>query len=251
MSQFFHTILYQPLFNLLIILYNAIPGHDIGIAIIGIIFLVKLILYPFTKTTLHAQRKMQDLQPRLKEIKEKHKHNKAAQTQETMKLYQEEGVNPMSGCLPLLIQLPLLIALFQVFRTGFDAKSLVNLYPFVANPGQLNPLFLGLVDLSKGSVALSIFAGIAQFFQTYIISGKEAFTKKTHDTGQAMQKQMAFMTPIFTIFISLSLPSALAFYWIVNTVLSIGEHYLPNLRLRISSFRRGGMAQRLPISKQK
>lgn len=229
MSQFFHLILYQPLFNLLIFFYNTIPGHDIGISIISIIFVVKLITYPFSRKTVHAQRKMQALQPRLKEIQEKHKHDKATQTQETMKLYQEEGVNPMSGCLPLLIQLPLLIALFQVFNTGFEAKSLESLYSFIANPGQLDPWFLGLVDLSKRSIIMSFLAGGAQFLQTYITSGKEAFTAKSNSTSQAVQKQMIFMTPVFTTFISLSLPSALALYWVVNTVLTIGEQYLPRL----------------------
>lgn len=229
MFQFFHIVLYQPLFNLLIFFYNTIPGHDIGISIISIIFVVKLIVYPFSRKTVHVQRKMQALQPRLKEIQEKHKHDKTTQTQETMKLYQEEGVNPMSGCLPLLIQLPLLIALFQVFRTGLDVKSLENLYPFIANPGQLNPLFLGILDLSKRSIIMSFLAGGAQFLQTYVTSGKEAFTAKSNSTSQAMQKQMIFMAPVFTTFISLSLPSALALYWVVNTALTIGEQYLPRL----------------------
>lgn len=229
MSQFFHLVLYQPLFNLLIFFYNTIPGHDIGVSIIVIIFVVKLIMYPFSRKTVHTQRKMQALQPRLQEIKEKHKNDKAAQTQETMKLYQEEGVNPMSGCLPLLIQLPLLIALFQVFRTGFDAKSLDSLYPFIANPGQLDPWFLGILDLSKRSIVMSFLAGGAQFFQTYATGGKEAFTAKSKNTNQQMQKQMVFMAPILTIFISISLPSALALYWVVNTALTIGEHYIPRL----------------------
>lgn len=229
MSQFFHFILYQPLFNLLVFFYNVIPGHDIGISIISIIFVIKLITYPFSRKTVHVQRKMQALQPKLKEIQEKHKHDKTTQTQETMKLYKEEGVNPMSGCLPLLVQLPLLIALFQVFNTGFEIKSLQSLYSFIANPGQLNPWFLGIVDLSKRSIILSFLAGGAQFLQTYLTSGKEAFTAKSKNTSQAVQKQMIFMMPAFTVFISLSLPSALALYWVVNTALTVGEQYLPRL----------------------
>lgn len=227
MSQLFHLILYQPLFNLLVFFYNIIPGHDVGIAILVITLLTKVILYPFTKKTLHTQRKMSELAPKIKEIQEKYKQNKAKQTEETMKLYQEHGVNPLGGCLPILIQLPLLIALFQVFRTGFDSSFLINLYPFIKNPGELNPWFLGIVDLSRKNTFLAILAGLSQFIHTRIVGGGKTRETMSSDISHIMQKQMVFMAPILTVLISFSLPSALPFYWLANTLLSIGEHYIP------------------------
>ncbi|MBI3273531.1 MAG: membrane protein insertase YidC [Candidatus Colwellbacteria bacterium] len=227
MSQLFHIILYQPLFNLLVFLYNN-TGQDVGIAIFFLTVIIKLVLYPFTKKTLESQKAMQALQPKIKEIQEKHSHDKAAQAQETMKLYKDYGVHPLGGCLPVLIQLPLLIALFQVFRTGFDAEALTNLYLFIKNPGELNPWLLGIIDLSKKNASLAFLAGVSQFFHTYLISGGNMFQKTaSEDMGKAMQKQMVFMAPVITFIVSLSLPAALPFYWLINTLLSIGEHYLP------------------------
>lgn len=236
MSQFFNTILYQPLFNLLVFFYNIIPGHDVGVAILIIAFLIKAVLYPLTKTTLRTQRKMTELAPQIKEIQEKHKNDKTKKTEETMKLYQEHGVNPLGGCLPLLIQLPLLIALFQVFRTGFDSASLTNLYSFIENPGELNPWFLGFVDLSSKNIFLAILAGGAQFFHTRIIGGGKTRETMSSDISHIMQKQMIFMAPVLTTLVSFSLPAALPFYWLANTILSIGEHYLPkNTKPKIQS----------------
>ncbi len=230
MAQFFHVILYQPLFNLLVFFYNVIPGKDVGVAIIALTLLTKVLLYPLTRKTLKAQRDMQLLQPRLKDIQEKHKNDKTLQAQETMKLYKEHGVNPLGGCLPLLIQLPLLIALFQVFRTGFEPGTLeTDLYSFISNPGMLNPWFLGIIDLSQQSSLLALLAGVAQFFHTRLMSLNQAARKGNEngsDMGQMMQKQMTFMMPILTVVISFSLPAALPFYWLANTLFSIGEHYL-------------------------
>lgn len=230
MTQFFNLILYQPLFNLLVFLYNVIPGQDVGVAIITLTLLTKILLYPLTKKTLKAQRDMQLLQPKIKEIQEKHKNDKTLQAQETMKLYQEHGINPLGGCLPLLIQLPLLIALFQVFRTGFEIGTLeTDLYSFVENPGILDPWFLGIVDLSEQNFILALLAGVAQFFHTRLTSANQVMQKSKDggsDMGQMMQKQMMIMMPILTVVISFSLPAALPFYWLANTLFSIGEHYL-------------------------
>lgn len=232
MVQFFHIIFYQPLFNLLVFFYNTIPGHDVGIAIVAVTFLVKAAMFPLTSKSLSAQKKLQAIQPKIKEIQEKHKDDKTTQTQETMKIYQEHGVNPLGGCLPLLIQLPILIALFRVFNTGFNAKALADLYSFVANPGEINPLFLGFIDVSHRSIPLALGASALQFYHTYLVSGQQIFKKSGGDDfSNLMQRQTLFMMPVLTFIISLSLPAALPFYWVVNTVFSIGEHYLVGKRM--------------------
>ena len=128
MVHLFNVILYQPLYNILIWFYNVIPGHDIGLAILAVTILVKLILLPFSFQSVRSQKAMQELQPKLEALKNKFKGEKEKLAAETMKLYKENKVNPFSGCLPLLIQLPILIALYQVFLKGFDPGRLSFLY---------------------------------------------------------------------------------------------------------------------------
>ena len=112
MITLFTTIFYEPLFNLLILIYSVIPLRDFGIAVIILTILIKLILYPFSQKALKAQRSMMELQPKLIEIKEKHKGDKQAQAQATIQLYKQHKINPFSSCLPTLVQLPFLFARF-------------------------------------------------------------------------------------------------------------------------------------------
>src|SRR3989338_8207042 len=115
MSQIFNLIFYQPILNLLVFLYNIVPGHDIGLAIIIMTVIIKLILLPLSKQSIRSQKAMQDLQPKIEEIKKKYANNKEEQGRAMMQLYKQEKVNPFSSCLPLLIQLPFLFAVFFFF----------------------------------------------------------------------------------------------------------------------------------------
>ena len=110
MIEFFQTILYIPLFNGFVWLYTVIP--DVGIVILIVTVLIKLVLYPLNTSSIKAQRSLQELQPKLDALKKKHKDNQQELAQETMKLYKEHKVNPLGSCLPLLIQLPIFIALY-------------------------------------------------------------------------------------------------------------------------------------------
>src|SRR6185369_4453660 len=162
MGHFFTVILIQPLLNLLVLGYNFVPGHDIGVVIILVTVLIRLILAPSFHKSLKQQHSMAALQPKLNELREKHKDNKEAQAKAMMDLYKEHKVNPLGSCLPLLIQLPLLIALYQVFRIGLQSADLsAYLYHFVHNPGTINPNFLHFLNLAKPSIALGVLAGIA------------------------------------------------------------------------------------------
>ena len=143
----FNLILYQPLFNALVLLYQYLPGRDFGIAVIVLTILTKIIFYPFGTKAIRSQKNLQDLQPKLQEIQSKYKDDKEKQVKETMELYKREKVSPFSGCLPLLVQFPILIALYQVFWKGLQPEQMINLYSFVANPGVIDPSFLGLINL--------------------------------------------------------------------------------------------------------
>lgn len=225
----FNDILYQPLFNALIFLYNTIPGHDFGISIIILTIVIRIILYPLLKKSITSQKALQDLQPKIEEIQKKFKDNQEAQTKEIFEIYKKEKINPFSGLALALLQLPILFALYRVFQHGFDPQQLHNLYVFVKNPGTINHLFLSLIDLSKPNIVLAILAGFTQFFQTKMMFKKNpqaASKKKEGDFSQALQSQMLYILPFFTLFILWRLPAALGLYWTAGSVASIIQQYI-------------------------
>lgn len=218
----FNLICYHPILNLLVLTYNFIPTQDIGLVIIILTLIFKLILYPFSQKTIEAQKKLKDLQPKIDALKEKYKDQKEKQALEMMNIYKEHKINPLSSCLPLLIQLPFLIAIYQVFNIGLTNGDLSGLYPFVANPGHINTLAFGFIDLSKPQWILAVLAGAAQFWQAKMMMAKrpEVRGKSAEDEDMAaiMSKQMLYMMPIMTVIIGISLPSGLVFYWLLLTI---------------------------------
>ena len=224
MWQLFYIVLYQPILNFLVLIYNFIPGHDIGVAIIVMTIIIKLVLYPFSLKSIKSQKALQEIQPKIEELKVKYKNQKDKLAQEMMVLYKNEKVSPFSSCLPLLIQLPFLIAVYEVFRVGLSSGSLDALYPFVFNPGNLNPITLGFFDLSKPQIVLALLAGLAQFWQVKMLSTKKPEIKSAGSKDESMMvimnKQMMFMMPIMTVFIGANLPGGLTLYWFVTTLLT-------------------------------
>jgi YidC/Oxa1 family membrane protein insertase len=220
----YNEILYRPLFNGLIFLYNFIPGHDLGIAIVVLTIIVRGILYPLSQKAIKSQKEIQELQPKIKELQQKHKNDREAQGRALMELYKAHKVNPASGCLPMLIQLPILLALFSVFRTGLDPARLNGLYGFIANPGVINNIFLGFLDLSQKNIYLAVLAGLAQFVQSKMMTPKTTASGGS-DFASVMSKQMLYFFPIFTVFIAATLPAGLALYWIAMTVFGVVQQY--------------------------
>ncbi len=225
----FNNLLYLPLFNALIYIYNILPLADLGLAIIILTALIRLLLYPLSKKSIQSQKSLSKLQPEMKEIRNKYK-NKEEQAKAMMDLYKKNNINPASGCLPILIQLPILIALYKVFFSGLDTNELSNLYSFVSAPESINFMFLGIIDLSRRSIILSIIAGGLQFIQSKMIMPqiKKGGKKKMGnlDFSSAINQQMTYFMPLIMIFIALSLPAALPLYWIVITLFGIGQQYL-------------------------
>ncbi len=222
MSTLYNILLYQPLLNVLVFFYSVIPGKDIGIAIIILTLLIRLVLYPLNRKALEAQKVLQDVQPKLEEVKKKYSNDKETMAKELMKLYSEHNINPFSSCLPLLIQIPIFIALYHVFQTGLSNGSLQLLYSFIPNPGSINTLFLRFIDLSKPQPVLAIIAGIAQYFQTKMLFVKKQPVVPGASDENAlamMNKQMMVMMPILTVVIGFTLPGGLTLYWLITTVL--------------------------------
>ncbi len=219
----FNTILYQPLLNGLVLLYNYLPGHDFGIAVIILTILIKFVLYPLGAKSLKSQKVMSEIQPKIKEVQRKYKDNKEEQTKQIMALYKEAKMNPFSGCLPILIQLPVLIALYRVFWNGLKPEQMLHLYSFVSSPGIIDPFFLGILNLNEPNILIAFLAGILQFIQVKLISPKG---KKETDFSGQVQKQMQYFMPAFMIIILFRLPSALGLYFVVSTLFTIGQQYV-------------------------
>jgi YidC/Oxa1 family membrane protein insertase len=224
----FNDFIYQPLYNILIYLYNVIPGQDFGIAIVAFTVLLRFLLIPLYKKQIESQKKLQELQPKIKEIQQKYKNDKEKQTREMMGFYKKSKTNPFSGCLPLIIQLIFLIAIFRILINISDAGLQTNpadLYSFVKNPGQINHLFLGLVDLTRPSAVLAVMAAIAQYFQSKMLFKKTPKapegSKKELDFSGMMGKQMLYLGPLLTLFIGLKFAAGLALYWLVSTLFMI------------------------------
>jgi YidC/Oxa1 family membrane protein insertase len=238
MGAIFTTVLVQPILNLLVWLYNVIPGNDLGIAIIILTVLVKAILYPLTKSQIKQQRALQELQPKIDEIRKRLKDDKEAQAKELMDLYRKEKVNPTSSCLPLLIQLPIFIGLYTALRDGLGSKSFELLYPMVANPGTIKTMMLGIIDLAKPNYVLAVLAGAIQFWQSWQIMRKPSPAAppppevdhkegaKDESMAATMNKQMMYIMPLVTVFIGISLPGGLTLYWLVMSLLTVAQQAL-------------------------
>lgn len=225
MGSLFTTILLQPIFNLTVAVYNFVPGHNLGIAIVILTLIIRLILFPLTRKMIRSQQAMGRLGPKVQEIKAKYKDDQQVQSREIMSLYRQAGVNPLAGCLPLIIQIPVLIALYQSFLALSKSTRFDLMYSFVHNPGTINQMFFGGIDLAQPSHLLAIAAGVLQFLQSHqslknqpaIADGRQA---------QVLNSQMLYFFPVMIIIITWNLPAGLAVYWVSSSVFSIIEQYI-------------------------
>jgi YidC/Oxa1 family membrane protein insertase len=234
MLSLFHSLIYQPLYNILIFLYNVVPGKDFGISIILITVLLRTILIPLYKKQIESQKKLQELQPKIKALQEKTKNDKEQQTKQLMELYKENKTNPFSGCLPLIVQLVFLIAIYQVLITISNSGLVVDssqLYSFVASPAKINQLFISLIDLTKPSIVIAVLAAIAQYFQTKMLMGLQPVIEPAKDSdkpdiAQMMNKQMLYLGPFLTLFIGIKFPAGLSLYWLAGTLFMLVQQIL-------------------------
>ena len=221
--------------NIIVFFYSF--THNYGIAIILMTILIRVILYPLMQKQMVSMREMQKIQPLMKEVQEKYKNDKERLNRELMALYKEHKINPMSGCLPLLIQMPILILLFQVLRQ-FNEK-IYSVYN--GNPG-----FLWLKDLSLPDQLIKLpgngifgiqYLGIMPFLIAGSMYYQQKMTATPDSTGKAggsaeqTQKMMTIMMPLLIGFMSFSLPSGLTLYWLISTLLGIGQQYLINKKI--------------------
>lgn len=220
-SNIFHVYIYAPILGALVFIYENMAFHDLGIAIAILTIATRIILFPIFYKSAKDQTLMQKIQPKMKEIQEKFKGNKEAQAQALMALYKENNLNPFSGFLLLLVQLPIFLALFQIFsrelsNVAFDSVAL-----------------FGLINLSEKSVVLAVVAAGLQYIQ-----GKMALATAgsgNNNPAASIGKMMVIIGPAITLVILFSLPSALGVYWIVSTLFSIGQQVYINKKINEKS----------------
>ncbi len=222
MSSLFTTFLFQPLFNVLVVIYNHVPGHDFGIAIIILTLTIRLLFTPLSIKASRSQYALSQLQPKLKDLQEKHKNDKQALGQATMALYKEYNINPLAGCLPLLIQIPVLLGLYRALNAAFKPESLQLLYSFVHNPGFINEITLGFINIVHRSAPLAITAGVLQWVQLKLSIASQD-NNAHNNPAIAMNKQLLYFFPVMVIVISWKLPTGIVIYWVVTTLYSILE----------------------------
>lgn len=210
------------------------PWADAGIVVIVLTVLVRLILFPLSKKAVITQVRMAEIAPELEQIKERFKDKPEEQARKTLALYREKGVNPFSGILVIIIQIPIIIALYQIFL-NFSEVRLELLYSFVSAPEYINSIFLGLLDLTGKSVVVAFLAALSTYFQLHIASKGQIIPKGNSfgdNLTRSMQTQMKYLFPVIVFFISYSISGVIALYWLTTNLFSIAQDLYVRKRLK-------------------
>lgn len=229
----------------MIAIINTLPmWAGVGAAIVIFTIIVKLVLFPLSKSTLKTQLRMKEIEPKMKTLREKYKGNAQEMSARMMQLYREEKVNPFSsliGLLLVIIQFPILFALYRIFYSGgLPNVHTELLYSFIHAPTEtLNMTFLG-INIATKSIIFALLAGIAQYFQM-----KYSFAQMTTsntpavdakpgmgDMMMTMQKQMKYTFPILMVLIAYSVNSAIALYLITSSLFALGQEVVMRRSLR-------------------
>lgn len=219
----FHTLFYNPLYNLLILLIDFVPNNDAGLSVVLLTVLVSVVLFSISKKAIRTQIKLKEIEPELKRIKQEIKE-KDVQARMMIELYKKNQVNPFSLFLFMIIQIPILFALYYIFLKG-GLPEIQNdiLYSFVKTPEHISMSFLGILDISQKSVFMAILASITQFIQARVATPKIVKDDKKEKTfkddfQKSMNTQIRYVFPLLIGFISLNLPSALPLYWSTRNI---------------------------------
>lgn len=254
MLELFNVIFTNPIINLLVAFFKLFTTLGIpfafGLAIITLTCAIRFILYPFTAAQIKSAYKMQKVAPHLSAIKEKHKGDSKRQQEETMKLYREHGVNPAAGCLPLIIQLPIIWGLYNVLTVAVNANSIKSLaeinkvlyFDFLKIQTVWDTTFFGfalgaspskLMGVAPYLILVPVLTGVFQFILSKMMMPEEVpglvvkkDTGKQDDFQATFQKQSLFLFPAMIGFFSFSLPLGLSLYWNTFTIFGILQQYL-------------------------
>lgn len=221
----FHTLFYEPVYNLLVVVLTLVPLHDIGAAIVIVTLIVKALLLPLNMSALRSQYIMKRVEGEMAKIKEEHKSSPQEASRKMMEIYKREKINPFASLFTVIIQIPIFFALYFVFSKGFKADP-SSLYSFVTFPDTLHSMAFGLFDVTEKNVFIAVIAAIT----SYILARRQTSTmvskKQPHEETfqdhfmKSMKVQMLYILPLIVGFSSAVLPSALGLYWSVSNMIS-------------------------------
>jgi YidC/Oxa1 family membrane protein insertase len=224
-SFLYHTFFFDPLYNSLLILFKVLPWADAGIIVILLTILVRLVLFPLSKKAVVTQVKMAEIAPELEALKEKYKDKPEEQAKKTLALYNEKGVNPFSGILVIIIQLPLIFALYQIFLHFPEVRTEL-LYSFVNAPQNVNTVFLGLIDIGGKSALIALLASLSTFLQLKVAAMSQSAPKGNSfgdNLTRSMQSQMKYIFPVIVFFIAYRISGVIALYWLTTNLFSVAQ----------------------------
>jgi YidC/Oxa1 family membrane protein insertase len=234
-SFIWHTLFFDPIYNLLVFFIDTVRGGDVGLAIIASLIVVKMILLPLSIKAAKTQRIMREIEPKLKEIKETYKDDRQTQAAQMMALYKEAKLNPFASIFLIFLQIPIVIALyFAVSKGGGVALPAINtdlLYSFIPEPTAVSMVFLGIIDITGRSILLAIGAGITQYIFTTMtlpkLAPKEdgAAPSFKEDFTRNMHVQMKYVMPVLIVFIAYSISTAIALYFLVSNLVAIAQEF--------------------------
>lgn len=231
MKELFNELFFIPLYNTLVFFIDIIPGGDVGFAVIALTLLVKLVLFPLSKSAVRTTIKSREIQGELNDLKEKHKDNREELGRAMLDLYKKHKINPFSSIALIFIQLPVVLALYWViYKGGLPVINTDILYSFIPSPTNVDMTFLGIFHIAESkSVILAILAAVTQHIQARLsfpknfMEDKEKSDKPSFqaDLMKGMQIQIKWVLPIFVFFVSFSLISVVALYWTVSNIFGI------------------------------
>ncbi len=231
LRSLYRTLIYEPMLNALVAILIYIPGHSLGWAVVILTLIIRTILLIPSQKAMRAQRRMQEVQPKLEELKKTHGHDQTRLAQETMLLWKTHKVSPFSSCLPLLIQMPILIALFHAINGGLSPDKNVLLYKFLPefSLGSIDPNFLGLDLLGHSLILLPIIVGALQFLQIQLMNTRnKGKASKLPAEVETANKMMKYVMPVMIAVFTAQLPSAVGLYWGVSTFYGIIQQLVVN-----------------------
>ena len=237
-GDLFHYVFYLPVYNLLMVLYQGLahvfPAGAFAISIIVLTLILRGAMIPLTRKQLKSSRAMQELQPRLKELQARYKNDPQGLMQAQQALYKEHGVNPVSGCLPLLIQMPFIYALYDAFLTTLKSNATLEsinsqLYPFVPHLQALPQTHFFWTSLAAPDPLhiLPVLAALFTFVQLRMAMPvrKPVPAGQRKDSMSQATSTMQYIMPFFTLFIAWTFPAGLSIYWVTSTLFSAVQQY--------------------------
>jgi YidC/Oxa1 family membrane protein insertase len=214
----------------MIALLATLPWFDVGVVVVIFTLIIKFLLFPLSKKAIHTQLVMKGVQKEIDEIKKNSKGNKQEEAVKIMALYKENKINPFSGFILVLIQLPIIISLYYVFfKGGLPNLDFNSLYSFTPIPTDIKMTFLGLINISKSNIIVAIFAAVSQFFQIRFTLPKVEPKKEGEksdfkdELSRSMNMQMKYVLPVFVLVGAWTLPAVVGIYWITSNAFAIAQ----------------------------